>query len=115
MKLLKNFLQLMKVLPLRFFSLMTEEMSNLYTTHPNNFNNEVKLHLLSLCFKSYFFKGIFYSNNKIVTNYYLNEFTSDSREKFVNDLLLKINRTETTLSVLLIIFYLYHLFSANIL
>ena len=70
---------------------MTSEMSNLYTTPPNNFNDELKLHLLSLCFKSYFFKGVFYSNNKIVTNYYLNEFTSDSREKFVNNLLLKIN------------------------
>ena len=75
----------------KIFSLMTAKLNNLYTTHPNNFNNVVKLHLLSLCFKSHFFKGIFYSNNKIVTNYYLNEFTSDSREKFVNDLLLKIN------------------------
>lgn len=77
--------------PFKIFTLMTSEMSNLYTTSPNNFNDELKLHLLSLCFKSYFFKGVFYSNNKIVTNYYLNEFTSDSREKFVNNLLLKIN------------------------
>ncbi|MDM0461302.1 helix-turn-helix domain-containing protein [Clostridium perfringens] len=77
--------------PFKIFTLMTSEMSNLYTTPPNNFNDELKLHLLSLCFKSYFFKGVFYSNNKIVTNYYLNEFTSDSREKFVNNLLLKIN------------------------
>ena len=88
---IKEFSTVNESTPFKIFSLMTEEMSNLYTTHPNNFNNEVKLHLLSLCFKSYFFKGIFYSNNKIVTNYYLNEFTSDSREKFVNDLLLKIN------------------------
>ena len=88
---IKKFSTVNESTPFKIFSLMTEEMSNLYTTHPNNFNNEVKLHLLSLCFKSYFFKGIFYSNNKIVTNYYLNEFTSDSREKFVNDLLLKIN------------------------
>ncbi|MDM1007115.1 helix-turn-helix domain-containing protein [Clostridium perfringens] len=77
--------------PFKIFTLMTSEMSNLYTTSPSNFNDELKLHLLSLCFKSYFFKGVFYSNNKIVTNYYLNEFTSDSREKFVNNLLLKIN------------------------
>lgn len=77
--------------PFKIFTLMTSEMSNLYTTSPRNFNDELKLHLLSLCFKSYFFKGVFYSNNKIVTNYYLNEFTSDSREKFVNNLLLKIN------------------------
>ncbi|MFR1316487.1 MAG: hypothetical protein ACLSBN_12485, partial [Clostridium perfringens] len=77
--------------PFKIFTLMTSEMSNLYTTLPSNFNDELKLHLLSLCFKSYFFKGVFYSNNKIVTNYYLNEFTSDSREKFVNNLLLKIN------------------------
>ncbi|HFD2030873.1 helix-turn-helix domain-containing protein [Clostridium perfringens] len=77
--------------PFKIFTLMTSEMSNLYITSPSNFNDELKLHLLSLCFKSYFFKGVFYSNNKIVTNYYLNEFTSDSREKFVNNLLLKIN------------------------
>ena len=88
---IKEFSTVNESTPFKIFSLMTEEMSNLYTTHPNNFNNELKLHLLSLCFKSYFFKGIFYSNNKIVTNYYLSEFTSDSREKFVNNLLLKIN------------------------
>lgn len=88
---IKEFSTVNKNTPFKIFSLMTNEMSNLYTTHPSNFNNKLKLHLLSLCFKSYFFKGIFYSNNKIVTNYYLNEFTSDSREKFVNNLLFKIN------------------------
>lgn len=77
-------------IPFKIFDLICSEINNLYILRPNNFNSELKLHLLSLCFKSYFFKGVFYSNNKIVTNYYLSEFTSHSREKFVTDILIKI-------------------------
>ena len=77
-------------IPFKIFHLIVNEINNLYISAPKNFNDNIKLHLLSLCFKSYFFKGVFYSNNKIVTNYYLSEFRSHSREKFVNNLLYKI-------------------------
>ncbi|MDQ0461884.1 hypothetical protein QOZ91_003436 [Clostridium sardiniense] len=73
------------------YELILSEIDRLFIYSPNNFNDTLKCNLLNICYKQYFFKGIFYSNDYITTQHYLNEFSSYSRLKFVEKLLLKIH------------------------
>ncbi|MDZ4994493.1 M protein trans-acting positive regulator (MGA) [Clostridium perfringens] len=73
------------------YKLILDEINGLYISSPNNFNSTLKCNLLNICYKQYFFKGIFYSNDYITTQHYLIEFSSYSRLNFVKKLLLKVN------------------------
>ncbi|AMN30877.1 Mga helix-turn-helix domain [Clostridium perfringens] len=77
------------------YKLIFNQINELYISPTNNFNNTLKCNLLSICYKQYFFKGILYSNDYITTNHYLSEFSSYSRKKFVENLLLKIHNSTT--------------------
>lgn len=76
--------------PFKIFSLVIDEIENIYLKVPENLSEELKLNILNLCFRNYYFKGVFYSNNKVITRYYLNDFKSSFKDDFTDKLYLKI-------------------------
>ncbi|ALG48152.1 MAG: helix-turn-helix domain-containing protein [Clostridium perfringens] len=77
----------------KIYNLIINEINELYV-QPININNILKQNILSICYRFYFFKGIFYSNDYITREYYLNKFSNHSRIKFVENLLLKLHNLD---------------------
>lgn len=75
----------------RVYNLIIYEINRFYI-YQTDINDILKENILSSCYKNYFFKGIFYSNDYITLKYYLEEFSSYSRVKFVKNLMLKVYR-----------------------
>ncbi|HAT4118989.1 TPA: M protein trans-acting positive regulator (MGA) [Clostridium perfringens] len=77
----------------KIYDFIINEINQLYV-NPIQINNILKENILSICYRFYFFKGIFYSNDYITRKYYLNKFSNQSRIKFVENLLLKLHNLD---------------------
>ncbi|HII4508309.1 TPA: hypothetical protein ACY4R8_001540 [Clostridium perfringens] len=77
----------------KIYDFIINEIKQLYV-NPIHINNILKENILSICYRFYFFKGIFYSNDYITRKYYLNKFSNQSRIKFVENLLLKLHNLD---------------------
>lgn len=74
-------------IPKSNYKVILKNIQSIYTCSNVSFNDKIKLNLLNLCYKQYFFKGIFYSNDKITINYYIEKFLSYFRLNFIEMLL----------------------------
>ncbi|PWW87162.1 M protein trans-acting positive regulator (MGA) [Clostridium perfringens] len=74
-------------IPNNNYKVILKNIKSIYTCSTIFLNDKIKLNLLNLCHKQYFFKGVFYSNDKIIINYYIEKFSSYFRVNFIEMLL----------------------------